>query len=380
MTSSAPPPFSPDELQRYARHFTLPHVGAEGQRRLREARVALVGVGGLGSPAALYLAAAGIGTLGLIEFDTVELSNLQRQVLFGTSDVGRPKLEAATARLRDLNPHLHVHGAPVRLGAGNALDLLQGWDVVVDGSDNFPTRYVVNDACVRLGVPLVYGSIFRFDGQLAVFDATRGPCYRCLFREPPPPDAVPSCAEGGVLGVLPGIIGTLQALEALKLVLHEGEPMIGRLLLVDGLRLRMREIAVRKDPSCPACGPGAVPVLHDLPERCAVVSPPADTLEIDVSGLRDLRETGRVTLVDVREPWEVAIAGFADAVHVPLGELPLRVAALDPGAEIVTVCHHGVRSLHAAQMLRAAGFRHVRSLRGGIDAWAIEVEPAMPRY
>ena len=374
-------PFSPDELLRYSRHLILPEVGLEGQRRLKAGRVLLVGAGGLGSPAALYLAAAGVGTLGIVDFDTVDLTNLQRQVLHGTAAVGRPKLDSATARLHDLNPHVTVEPFPVRLTSANALDILRGFDVVVDGSDNFPTRYLVNDACVLLGKPLVYGSIFRFDGQVSVFDARQGPCYRCLYAEPPPPGLVPSCAEGGVLGVLPGIVGSLQALEALKLLTGAGQTLTGRLLLVDTLRMRFRELELRKDPGCAVCGPHAtVRALIDYEAFCGVGAPAVGP-EITVQEYAALRATGAPhVLVDVREDYEWEVVSLPGALHIPLRALPERVREVDPRAEVVVRCHHGARSLAAVEFLRGAGYHGARSLAGGIDAWAREVEPALPRY
>jgi sulfur-carrier protein adenylyltransferase/sulfurtransferase len=370
------------ELLRYSRHLVLPGVGPEGQGRLKAARVLVVGAGGLGSPAALYLAAAGIGTLGLVDFDAVDVSNLQRQVLHGTAAVGRPKLASAAERLKDLNPHVHVEAFETRLEASNALDILRDFDIVLDGSDNFPTRYLVNDACVLLGKPDVYGAIYRFDGQVSVFDAAHGPCYRCLYAEPPPPDLVPSCAEGGVVGVLPGIVGSLQALEAIKLVLGAGTSLVGRLLLFDGLRLTFRELALRKDPACPVCGERpTVRELIDYEAFCGVGAAAQVGAEITVRELAAQRAGGSGPLVvDVREPFELEICRLEGAAHIPLGELPARLRELDARREIVTVCHRGIRSLRAREVLAAAGFGHVRSLRGGLDAWAVEIDPAMERY
>jgi adenylyltransferase/sulfurtransferase len=373
---------SSPELIRYARHLTLPEVGGAGQERLARARVLLVGAGGLGSPAALYLAAAGVGTLGIVDADAVELSNLQRQVLHGTGAVGRPKTDSARERLRDLNPHVTVETHPVRLTAENALDLVGRYDLAVDGSDNFPTRYLVNDASVLLGKPYVYGSIFRFDGQVSVFAAPGGPCYRCLFAEPPPPDLVPNCAEAGVLGVLPGLVGSLQALEAIKWILGEGELLVGRLLLVDALRVRFRELAVARDPDCAVCGGHpTVTRLIDYEAYCGLGGGNGHAeQEIAVADLaRRLTGSGGPAVLDVREPWEWEIARIPGSRLVPLGELPGRIAELDPRAEIVTVCHKGKRSLMAQQLLQGAGFQ-VRSLAGGIDAWAAEIEPGMARY
>jgi adenylyltransferase/sulfurtransferase len=376
------PSLSHDEILRYSRHLLLPEVGVEGQRRLKAARVLLIGAGGLGSPAALYLAAAGIGTLGLVEFDAVDLTNLQRQILHGTSQVGKPKLASAESRLHDLNPHVRVEPFAERLTSANALDVLRQFDIVVDGSDNFPTRYLVNDACVLLNRPLVYGSIFRFEGQVSVFDVDRGPCYRCLYSEPPPPGLVPSCAEGGVLGVLPGVIGSLQALEAIKLVLGAGEPLIGRLLLFDALRLRFRELQLRKDPDCPLCGTKrSITSLADYEAFCGIGAPTHTGPEMSVRELREALDQARpMTLLDVREPHEYEIVHLPGARLIPLRELPARLGELDSHADLVAFCHHGMRSLQAVELLRGAGFSHARSLAGGIDAWAVEVDPGMARY
>lgn len=373
---------TPEEVLRYSRHLLLPEVGVEGQGRLGAARVLIVGVGGLGSPASLYLAAAGIGTLGLVEFDRVDGSNLQRQVLYGTRQIGEPKIDAAAERLTDLNPHVRIERFPARLTAANARETIAGFDLVVDGSDNFPTRYLVNDACALQGKPLVYGSIFRFDGQVTVFDASRGPCYRCLHPEPPPPGLVPSCAEGGVLGVLPGVIGSLQALEALKLVLRVGDPLVGRLLLFDALRLRMRELVLRKDPHCPLCGPN--PTIRDLIDYeafCGLTpATAAGSLEISPWRAKEKLTGGGVTLLDVREPLEHELVHLEGSRLIPLGELPGRLAEIDPRAPVIVYCHHGRRSLEAVSLLRAAGFHDALSLAGGIEAWACELDPALPRY
>jgi len=377
------PDLTQEELLRYARHLALPHVGIEGQKKLKSARILLVGAGGLGSPAALYLAAAGVGTIGVVDADLVDRTNLQRQVLHGTAGLGHRKTDSAVERLHDLNPDVAVETFPVRLSSANALEILKAWDVVLDGSDNFPTRYLVNDACVFLGKPNVYGAIFRFEGQAAVFDARRGPCYRCLYADPPPPDLVPSCAEGGVLGVLPGIIGSIQALEALKLVLGVGDPLIGRLLLFDALQLSFRELALEKDPACPVCGKNpSVRQLIDYEAFCGVpTGGPPEAEEVSVRAFAAERSSNpRILVLDVREPFEHAIAPFPGARTLPLGQLPARLAELDPKAEIVAVCHHGQRSLTAARLLRGAGFAHARSLAGGIDAWAREVDGNVPRY
>jgi molybdopterin/thiamine biosynthesis adenylyltransferase/rhodanese-related sulfurtransferase len=372
---------SPSELVRYARHLTLPEVGIEGQERLARARVLLVGAGGLGSPAALYLAAAGVGTIGIVDSDAVELSNLQRQVLHGTSSLGRPKTDSATERIADLNPGVRVEAHPVRLTSENALAILGNYDLAIDGSDNFPTRYLVNDASVLLGKPYIYGSIFRFDGQVSVFAATDGPCYRCLFAEPPPPDLVPNCAEAGVLGVLPGLVGSLQALEAIKWILGVGERLVGRLLLVDALRIRFRELQVTRDPHCAACGSHpTVTRLMDYDAYCGLESHPPAGDEVSATELAHALQAHPAPLVvDVREPWEWEIARIEGSRLLPLGELAGKLTELQSSREIVTVCHKGKRSLQAQQLLQGAGFR-ARSLAGGIDAWASEIEPRMARY
>jgi sulfur-carrier protein adenylyltransferase/sulfurtransferase len=374
---------SPAELVRYARHLTLPEVGTAGQARLQQARVLLVGAGGLGSPAALYLAAAGVGTLGIVDGDAVELSNLQRQILHGTAAVGTPKTDSARRRLEDLNPQVRVECHPVRLTAANALDLLGRYDLALDGSDNFPTRYLVNDASVLLRKPYVYGSIFRFDGQVSVFAAPGGPCYRCLFADPPPPDLVPNCAEAGVLGVLPGLVGSLQALEVIKWILGAGESLVGRLLLVDALRVRFRELSVSRDPACQVCGESpTVTELIDYEAFCSVGSGGTQNGGSELTPTELLERLGggaTPLVVDVREPWEWEIARIAGSRLLPLGDLPDRLAELDSAAEIVTVCHKGKRSLMAQQLLQGAGFK-ARSLAGGIDAWAAAVDPGMARY
>ena len=390
------PDLSPAELQRYSRHVILPNVGLDGQRRLKAARVLLVGAGGLGSPAALYLAAAGVGTLGIADADVVEPSNLQRQILHGTADAGRPKVDSAADRLRDTNPHVRVEPIGERVTSGNALHLLREYDIVVDGTDNFQTRYLTNDACVLLGKPNVYGSVFRFEGQAAVFAAPGGPCYRCLFREPPPPGVVPTCEEGGILGVLPGLVGTIQATETLKLILGAGDALVGRLLLVDALRMHFRTIAVRPDPECPACGTHEIRELQDYDAFCGV-TPAASNARagtVDEPGRDDdggdelapaalarrLAHGDRPLLLDVREPYEHAIARLPDMRLVPLATLPQALGSLARDEEIVVVCHHGVRSRAAADFLRREGFRRVRNLTGGIDRWSREVDPAVPRY
>ncbi len=384
---------APDELLRYGRHLSLPGFGLAGQQRLRAARVLLIGAGGLGSPAALYLAAAGVGTLGIVDDDAVDLSNLQRQLLHGTSDIGRSKLESARDRLRETNPHVHVEAYDTRLTSVNALEIIRGYDVVVDGTDNFPTRYLSNDACVLLGVPNVYGSVFRYEGQASVFATPDGPCYRCLFREPPPPGMVPTCAEGGVLGVLPGLVGVIQATETIKLILGVPGTLAGRLLLVDAWRMRFREIAVQRDPSCPACGTRELRELIDYEEFCGLrrgastmtESPGAPNaarpIDLTPEELRGKLERGEpVFVLDVREPWEDEVAPFPGSHLVPLQTLPGAIASLPRDREIVTLCHHGIRSAHAAALLHEAGFDRVFNLVGGTDRWSAEVDPTVPRY
>jgi adenylyltransferase/sulfurtransferase len=369
------------ELLRYSRHLLLPGVGVDGQRRLKGGRVIVVGAGGLGSPAAMYLAAAGVGTIGLVDFDAVDVSNLQRQIMHGTSTLGVSKLESAAQRLKDINPHLALELFPTRLTSANALDILGGFDIVIDGSDNFPTRYLINDACVLLGKPNIYGSIFQFDGQASVFHARLGPCYRCLFAEPPPPGMVPSCAEGGVLGVLPGIIGSIQALEAIKLLLGIGETLVGRLLLLNALTMRTRELKLRKDPGCVVCGANpTVTALIDYELFCGLGEARNRGPEVEATRLLDeLASATPPLLIDVREPWEWDLAHIDGARLIPLGELPRRLGEVDSQRSVVTYCHHGARSMRALEILRAAGFPDVRSLAGGIDAWA-EQHHATPRY
>ncbi len=379
------PDLDRDELVRYSRHLVLPEVGEDCQRRLKAARVLLVGTGGLGSPLGLYLAAAGVGTLGLVDFDVVDASNLQRQIIHGTRDVGRPKIASARDRLIDVNPHVQVIGHETRLTSDNALDLVREYDIVVDGTDNFPTRYLVNDACVLAGKPNVYGSIFRFEGQASVFGVPGQPCYRCLYPEPPPPGLVPSCAEGGVLGVLPGVIGTIQATETIKLILGAPETLAGRLLLFDAWGMRFRELKLRRDPACPVCGD--VRTLHaliDYDQFCGLGrGEPATTAhEIDARELKRRIDTGeRVQLIDVREPHEHAIARIPGAVLIPLSQVVGRMAELDPARELVVHCKLGGRSAKAIEALRAAGYAGAMvNLRGGIQAWGEQVDPSLPRY
>jgi sulfur-carrier protein adenylyltransferase/sulfurtransferase len=381
---TALPKLAHAEVLRYSRHLLLPEVGVEGQRKLKAARVLTIGAGGLGSPLSLYLAAAGVGTIGIVDFDVVDLTNLQRQIVHGTSTLGTPKLESAKARLTDLNPNVNVETHEARLTSENALDIIRDYDIVVDGTDNFPTRYLVNDACVLLGKPNVYGSIFRFEGQASLFYAKEGPCYRCLYSEPPPPGLVPSCAEGGVLGVLPGIIGSIQALETIKWIIGAGDSLVGRLLLFDALKLRFRELKLRKDPDCPICGTNAtIHELIDYEAFCGIgAEPDYSGLEITVEDLKSERSAkgDDLVLIDVREPHEWEIARIDGARLIPLSQLPDRLGELDGHAEIVTHCHHGARSMKALEILRGAGFGKVRSLAGGIDAWAERIEPGMPRY
>ncbi|MGI8546436.1 MAG: molybdopterin-synthase adenylyltransferase MoeB [Gemmatimonadaceae bacterium] len=385
----AAPTFAPEELLRYSRHLLLDEVGTEGQRRIKAARVLLIGAGGLGSPTALYLAAAGVGTIGLIDFDRVDESNLHRQLLHGTRDVGRLKVESARDRLHDVNPHVHVEAFSTRLTPDNALEIMRDFDVVIDGSDNFATRYLVNDAAVLAGKLNVYGSVFRFEGQASVFGGDGGPCYRCLFREPPPAGLVPNCAEAGVLGVLPGLIGTIQATEALKLVLGIGEPLIGRLLLVESLAMTFRTIRVRQDPGCPACGAdassgsGTIRSLADRAHDYAEVAcaAPTSVREITPAALADkLRRGDDFDLIDVREPAEWQLGHLAGARLVPLAAVAAAARELDRGREIVLYCKSGVRSAAAAEQLLDAGFDRVASLQGGITRWRDEIDSTLPRY
>jgi adenylyltransferase/sulfurtransferase len=377
----------PAQIARYQRHLHLPEVGLEGQRKLLDSSVLLVGAGGLGSPAALYLGAAGVGTLGLVDFDRVDASNLQRQVLYTTSDVGRPKLEVAAERLHALNPDIRVRTHDAKLEASNAQDILSGYDVVVDGTDTFPSRYLTNDVCVWLGTPLVYGSIMRFEGQVSVFDPKGGaPCYRCLFAEPPPPELAPNCAEAGVLGVLPGVIGTLQATEALKLLLGRGEALRGRLLVYDALAMEFREFRIPRDPECVVCGDAPTltePIDYQAFCAASATEQPAAVPEIDVVQLRGRLEAGEDLLVlDVREPFEAELASIAGAQLIPLGELSGRLAELDAYRDrpIVAHCHHGGRSRKACELLLSEGFQKVQNLAGGIDDWSLKVDPDVSRY
>jgi molybdopterin/thiamine biosynthesis adenylyltransferase/rhodanese-related sulfurtransferase/molybdopterin converting factor small subunit len=384
------PELSGDEIKRYSRHLIMPEVGLEGQRKLKAGKVLCIGAGGLGSPAAMYLAAAGVGTIGIVDFDVVDFSNLQRQIIHGTPDVGRAKLASAKDRLNALNPNVHVETYDEALSSENAMRLFEPYDVILDGTDNFPTRYLVNDACVLTGKPNAYGSIFRFEGQASVFATKDGPCYRCLYPEPPPPGLVPSCAEGGVFGVLPGIIGVIQATETIKLMLGAGEPLIGRFLIYDALRMRFRELKLRKDVDCPVCGTNpTVTKLIDYEQFCGVAphqlaaaAPPVTNADALTS--RELKsELDRgdaVVIVDVREPQEFQINRVPGSILIPLGDLPKRYVELDPNANIVTQCKSGVRSAKAQDFLRSKGFTRVRNLTGGVLGWIDQVDPTQPKY
>jgi len=376
---------SKDEILRYSRHLIMPEVGMEGQLKLKQARVLMIGTGGLGAPLGLYLAAAGVGHLGLVDFDVVDYTNLQRQVTFGTSDVGRRKVEAARDRLANLNPAIEITVHETMLTSANALDLFRDYDIIVDGTDNFPTRYLVNDACVLSGKINVYGSIFRFEGQATVFAYPGGPCYRCLYPEPPPPGLVPSCAEGGVLGVLPGIVGSIQAMETIKLIIGAGEPLVGRLLLFDALQMRFRELRLRKNPDCPVCGKNpTVTKLIDYQEFCGIRGEEAASTvsvpEITPKELKARLDRGDdLYILDVREPHEYQICHLNGHL-IPLGQLPQRVNELDTSREIVAHCRSGKRSADAIEFLRTAGFKKLWNLKGGILAWSDEVDPKVPKY
>ena len=382
------PELSTDELARYSRHLIMPEVGVEGQQRLKAARVLCVGTGGLGSPMAFYLAAAGIGTLGLVDFDVVDASNLQRQIIHSTKDIGRKKLDSAAEKLTALNPDLNVVKHETMLTSANALEILKDYDVVADGTDNFPTRYLVNDACVLLGKPNVYGSIFRFEGQASVFATEDGPCYRCLYPEPPPPGLVPSCAEGGVLGILPGLVGVIQATEAIKLILGKGEPLIGRLLLVDSLSMRFRELKLRKNPECPVCGDHpTVTQLIDYQQFCGIMpeTPQEANLkngipQMTVKELKRRLDAGEdVQVIDVREPYEYQIAQIGGKL-IPQNDVPNRLAEIDRNREVVVHCKSGGRSQRISEFLKQAGYPNVTNLAGGITAWSDEIDPKVPKY
>jgi len=376
---------SNDEILRYSRHLIMPEVGMEGQQKLKAAHVLCIGAGGLGSPLALYLAAAGVGTLGIVDFDVVDYTNLQRQIIHTTADVGRKKLDSATEKLKAINPFLNIRTFETKLTSENALEIFADFDIIADGTDNFPTRYLVNDACVLTGKPNVYGSIFRFEGQASVFATKEGPCYRCLYPAPPPPGLVPSCAEGGVLGILPGLVGVIQATEAIKLILGKGEPLISRLLLIDALGMKFRELKLRKNPDCPVCGTHpTVTRLIDYNEFCGIRGEEtpltSNVPEMQVEELKRTLDAGEdIFVLDVREPHEYQICNIGGHL-IPLGDLPKRVHELDSSREIVAHCRSGVRSAKAVDFLRQAGFRKVRNLAGGILAWADRVDPKMPKY
>jgi adenylyltransferase/sulfurtransferase len=382
------PTLTNEEFQRYSRHLIMPEVGVAGQQRLKAARVLCVGAGGLGAPASLYLAAAGVGTIGLVDFDVVDASNLQRQILFSIHDVGRPKVEAARDRLQGVNPTAKIVTHEMALKSSNALEIFADYDVIVDGADNFPTRYLVNDACVLTGKPNAYGSIFRFDGQASVFATKGGPCYRCLYPEPPPPGLVPSCAEGGVLGVLPGIIGVIQATEAIKLILGAGDPLIGRLLLFDALKMTFRTLKLQRDPTCPVCGDHpTVKALIDYEQFCGIM--PAQTSADDGSEMTVEELKAKMDrkepfwLLDVREQNEFEISRIAGSTLIPLGELPRRLAELPQGPdapEIVVHCKMGARSAKAVNLLREKGFARTKNLAGGILAWIDKIDPTLIKY
>jgi len=385
---TALPELTTDDLARYSRHLILPEVGMEGQRKLKAAKVLCVGTGGLGSPMAFYLAAAGIGTLGLVDFDVVDASNLQRQIIHSTRDIGRKKLDSAAEKLTALNPALNVVKHETMLSSANALDILKDYDIVADGTDNFPTRYLVNDACVLLGKPNVYGSIFRFEGQASVFATEEGPCYRCLYPEPPPPGLVPSCAEGGVLGILPGLVGVIQATEVIKLILGNGQPLIGRLLLVDALNMRFRELKLRKNPECPVCGEHpTVTQLIDYQQFCGIVpeAPHESAVkngipQITVKELKRRLDAGEdVQLIDVREPYEYQIAQIGGKL-IPQNDVPQRLAEIDASREVVVHCRSGARSQRIAEFLKQNGYPHVANVAGGILAWSDEIDPRVQKY
>ncbi len=381
------PELTKDEMLRYSRHIIMPEVGVEGQRKLKAAKVLCIGAGGLGAPLAMYLAAAGVGTIGIVDFDVVDVTNLQRQIIHGTSDIGRPKMESAKETLNNINPFCNVIGFEEALTSENALDIIKDFDIVIDGTDNFPTRYLVNDACVLLGKPNVYGSIFRFEGQASVFWAEKGPCYRCLYPEPPPPGLVPSCAEGGVLGILPGNIGVIQATEAVKLILGIGEPLIGRLMLYNALRMQYRELKLRKDPTCPICGPNpTITELIDYQEFCGMpnvessVQPDSD-LDITVTELKRRFDRGeRPLVIDVREPYEYEIAQIPNTKLIPMDDVASRLGELPRDQEIILHCRSGKRSMTVLEYLQSQGYTKLKNLKGGILAWSEEVDPSVPQY
>ncbi len=385
-TATGPGQLSKEEILRYSRHLIMPEVGMDGQQKLKRAKVLTIGAGGLGSPLALYLAAAGVGRLGMVDFDVVDFTNLQRQIIHGTDDVGRLKLDSAKDTIRDINPNVEVVGYGERLTSANALEIFKDYDVIADGTDNFPTRYLVNDACVLLGKPNAYGSIFRFEGQVSVFDAAKGPCYRCLYPEPPPPGLVPSCAEGGVLGVLPGIVGCLQALETIKLILGNGSPLIGRLLLFDALQMKFRELKLRKNPECPICGTNpTIKELIDYEEFCGIrgeeTVSQALVPELTATEVKKMMDEKKpFVLIDVREPHEYQICKIPGSKLIPLGEVAQRMHELNSADEIVVHCRSGQRSAQAVEFLMKAGFGKIHNLKGGVLAWSDEVDPSMPKY
>ena len=388
--AEAPPvTLSNDEILRYSRHLIMPEVGMEGQLKLKAAKVLMIGTGGLGAPLGLYLAAAGVGKIGIVDFDVVDSTNLQRQVIHGTKDIGRPKLDSAADRMHDVNPYVEIEKYEVRLTSENAIEMFKDYDIVVDGTDNFPTRYLVNDACILTGKPNVYGSIFRFEGQATVFGYDDGPCYRCLYPEPPPPGLVPSCAEGGVLGILPAVVGSIQATETVKLILGKGQTLKGRLLLYDALDMKFRELKLRKNPECPLCGTN--PTIHELidyEQFCGIPQQQAEPetkamseWEIDPVGLKQRLDNKQdVFVLDVREPHEYDICKLEGSTLIPLGELPKRVSELNSADDMIVYCRSGVRSGKAVNFLRQAGFRKVKNLTGGILAWSDQVDPSMPKY
>src|SRR5271165_3434106 len=379
---------SNDEILRYSRHLIMPEVGMEGQQKLKAAKVLCIGAGGLGSPLALYLTAAGVGTLGIVDFDVVDYTNLQRQIIHTTDDVGRKKLDSAADKLKAINPFLNLRPFDMKLTSANALELFREFDIVADGTDNFPTRYLVNDACVLTGKPNVYGSIFRFEGQASVFATEDGPCYRCLYPEPPPPGLVPSCAEGGVLGILPGLVGVMQATEVIKLILGKGEPLIGRLLLIDALNMRFRELKLRKNPDCPVCGTHpTVTQLIDYQQFCGITPPTPQEAnlkngipQISVKELKRRIDSGEdVQLIDVREPWEAQVAQIGGKL-IPQNDVPNRLAEIDRSREVVVHCKSGGRSQRIAEFLQQQGYPRVANLAGGILAWSDEIDPRVPKY
>ena len=372
---------SPREYRRYGRHIIIPEVGLAGQRRMKAARVLVIGTGGLGSPCSLYLSAAGVGTIGLIDFDAIDETNLHRQILYTDKDVGKSKVQTAMQRLQEANPNTIIKTYEESLTSENVLEIFKSYDIIVDGTDNFPTRYLTNDACVKLGKPNVYASIFRFEGQATVFDAKSGPCYRCLYPKPPPPGLVPSCAEGGVLGVLPGVVGLIQATETVKLILKKGEPLIGRLLVYDALEMSFDELKIKKNPNCPVCSKDPQNIkLIDYQQFCGIEATPQIAVVTPEELSAEIQKGKKVRLIDVREPHEYEIAHIEGSTLIPLGQLPDRVSELDSADETVMYCHTGGRSARATAFLRGLGYRKVRNLEGGIDAWAVEVDPSMNRY